>query len=96
MKIIQAGELWLDYHRFNSQKNSVKSYEALISKFYQDFGERSIESVTTDEILGFRTKLPKGKNNKPNESNMPTSRPSSTSSGAMSIQISAIPVTTRC
>ncbi len=61
MKIIQAGELWLDYHRFNSQKNTVKSYEALLSRFNKDFGERSIENVTTDEILEFLNQITEGR-----------------------------------
>jgi integrase/recombinase XerD len=43
------------------KKNTVKSYEALLSGFYQDFGERSIESVTTDEILGFLNEITEGK-----------------------------------
>ena len=61
MKIIQAGELWLDYHRFNSQKNTVKSCEALLSRFNKDFGEQSIESVTTDEILEFLNQITEGR-----------------------------------
>ncbi len=61
MKIIQAGELWLDYHRFNSQKNAGKSYEELLSRFSKDFGERSIESITTDEILEFLNEISEGK-----------------------------------
>ncbi|MBC8427053.1 MAG: phage integrase N-terminal SAM-like domain-containing protein [Deltaproteobacteria bacterium] len=43
------------------KKNTVKSYEALLRRFNQDFGERSIESVTTDEILEFLNEITEGK-----------------------------------
>jgi len=44
-----------------TKKNTVKSYQALLSRFNQDFGERSIESVTTDEILEFLNQITEGR-----------------------------------
>ena len=60
MKITQAGKLWLDYHRSNSQKNAVKAYEALLSRFSQDFGEKSLDGLTSDQILEFLNKITEG------------------------------------
>jgi site-specific recombinase XerD len=60
MKIKAAGKPWLDYLRLNSQKNTVTSYEAILARFRQDFGERSIEGVTTDEII-FTTVKPRNR-----------------------------------
>jgi len=56
----------------------------------------ALKASPQTKSLNFWMRLRKGRNNKPNASNMPTSQPSSTSSESMSIQISAIPATTRC
>ncbi|MBC8466528.1 MAG: tyrosine-type recombinase/integrase [Deltaproteobacteria bacterium] len=42
------------------KKNTVKAYEALLSRFCQDFGERSLDSFTSDEILEFLNKITEG------------------------------------
>jgi site-specific recombinase XerD len=60
MKITQGGKLWTDYHGSDSQKNTVRAYEAVLSRFCQDFGEISLDSVTSDEILGFLNKITEG------------------------------------
>ena len=33
MKVAQAVDFWLEYHKANSQKNTVRVYEELIFKF---------------------------------------------------------------
>ncbi|MBC8420400.1 MAG: site-specific integrase [Desulfobacterales bacterium] len=42
------------------KKNTVRAYEALLSRFYQDFGERSLDSLTSDQILGFLNEITEG------------------------------------
>ena len=42
------------------KKNTVKAYEALLSRFCQDFGEKSLDSLTSDQILEFLNKITEG------------------------------------
>ena len=51
MKVSRAVDNCLEYHRVNSQKNTLISYEFLLSKFSAAFGDRELESITSEEIL---------------------------------------------
>ena len=42
MKLSQAGNCFLEYHKLNSKKNTVRNYELVLSKFCDKFGEREI------------------------------------------------------
>jgi len=57
MKTNQAVKNFLDYHRTNSKKNTLRNYSYILGYFQIKFGEREIESITPDEILGFLTEL---------------------------------------
>ena len=39
---------------------TLKNYEFLFSRFQDEFGDRDIESITSDEILSFLTRLTEG------------------------------------
>jgi hypothetical protein len=51
MKVSQATKSFLDYHRMNSKKNTVRNYLYLLIEFSIQFGDREAESLTSEEIL---------------------------------------------
>ena len=51
MKISQAVEIWLEYHRLHSKKNTVKLYEAILSKIQKPSGGQLSISITSPEVL---------------------------------------------
>ena len=60
MNVSQASKIWLDYHRAHSKKNTVRAYEFTIAKFNQNFANRNLNEVSTDDILDFMTKFTEG------------------------------------
>ena len=60
MNVSEASERYLDYHRLNSKKDTVYNYKSLLSKFCAAFGDRELDSLTTDEIYSFLTRLTEG------------------------------------
>ena len=63
MKLSKAAIIWIDYHKTHSKKNTLRSYQAVIEPFCQEFGDREIGDVTPNEILTFLNRLTDG--NKP-------------------------------
>ena len=59
MKVSQAVDFHLQYHRANSKKNIVKTCEFVFSRFAVQFGKRDLASISTEEVLGFLLSLPK-------------------------------------
>jgi site-specific recombinase XerD len=57
MKVSKAVNLFLDYHKMNSQKNTVRSYGSLLAKFGDHFPDKELDSISTEEILSFLTGL---------------------------------------
>ena len=51
MKVSKAAKIWIDYHKTHSKKNTVRSYQSVIDRFCQDFGDCEIDQVTPDEVL---------------------------------------------
>ena len=47
MKVSKAVNLFLDYHKMNSQKNTIRVYGSLLAKFREHFPERDLESITS-------------------------------------------------
>ena len=39
MKVSKAAAIWIDYHNTHSKKNTVRSYQSVIERFCQDFGD---------------------------------------------------------
>jgi integrase len=60
MKVSRAVDNCLEYHRVNSQRNTLISYEFLLSKFSAAFSDRELGSITSEEILSFLTRLSDG------------------------------------
>jgi site-specific recombinase XerD len=60
MKVAKAIDLYLEYHRLNSQKNTNRSYESLLSEFRNQFPDRDPESISPKEILSFLGVLNEG------------------------------------
>lgn len=60
MKVNEAVEYCLAYHRSNSQINTLRSYEFLLSKFEDFFGERDLEEISSVGVLSFLTQLCEG------------------------------------
>jgi site-specific recombinase XerD len=42
------------------KKNTLRTYQSVLSKFSAQFGERDLDSVTPDEILSFLTGINQG------------------------------------
>jgi len=58
MKVHYAVYCCLEYHRANSKKKSTaKNYEILLTIFNREFGDRKLESITSDEVMGFLNRL---------------------------------------
>jgi integrase/recombinase XerD len=60
MKITQAVTFWLEYHKANSKKNTVRAYEELIFKFCKEYGDNDLNDLTSDEVLAFLNAITKG------------------------------------
>ena len=60
MKVSQAVNYYLDYHKMNSKKNTIRNQEFILSRFQNNFGNRELESITSDEILSFLTQFTEG------------------------------------
>jgi integrase/recombinase XerD len=61
MKLSEASKLWLEYHRAHSKENSIRAYEALLGRIYEEFGDVNLEDMTTDKILPFINRITDGK-----------------------------------
>jgi len=62
MNVSQAIGIFLNYHRVNSKKTTLRNHEFVLARFSHHFGEREAESISSDEILTFLTKLTEGRN----------------------------------
>ncbi|MCD6534664.1 MAG: hypothetical protein J7L25_11425 [Deltaproteobacteria bacterium] len=63
MNVSQAVEYYLQYHRANSKKNTVKTCEYVMFRFSETFAERELEEVSQEEVLDFLIKLTNGNTN---------------------------------
>jgi site-specific recombinase XerD len=60
MKVTPACNCFLDFHRTNSKKNTLKNYDLVLSKFCDQFGERDLASITQETVLAFLTEYTEG------------------------------------
>lgn len=60
MKVSQATKSFLDYHRMNSKENTLRNYLFLLTEFSSQFGDREMESLTSEEVLSFLSHLTEG------------------------------------
>lgn len=61
MKVSDAINFCLQYHKINSRPNTVKNYEFLLGKFGESYNDREIDSITTEEIISFLVDLSEGR-----------------------------------
>jgi len=60
MKVHYAVHCCLEYHQANSKKSTAKNYEILLAIFNREFGDRELESITSDEVMGFLNRIGEG------------------------------------
>jgi integrase/recombinase XerD len=60
MKVSKAIKICLDYHRNHSKPNTVRSYEAILTKFGLIFGDKDLEEISSEDILTFLDKITYG------------------------------------
>jgi len=49
MKLSQAAQLFLTYHKSHSKENSVRAYTLVLTQLLEDFGNEHLEAITTAE-----------------------------------------------
>ena len=57
MKVSKAINLFLDYHKLNSQKKYGPGLRVALVKFRDHFPDRDLDSITSEEVLSFLTSL---------------------------------------
>ena len=60
MKLSKAIKNCLDYHRSHSKPNTVRSYEAILTKFDLTFGDKELAEISSEDILTFLDKITDG------------------------------------
>jgi hypothetical protein len=58
MRVSEAKRCFLDYHRMNSKTNTIRNYGLVPTRFCDQFGERDLESISSDEILSYKPSMP--------------------------------------
>ena len=51
MQVFEAVKIWLEYHKTNSREKTLRTYRTILSKFRDEFGERNLGGLTSEEIL---------------------------------------------
>lgn len=57
MKVSQAVDYCLNYHRQNSKMSTLGNYDFILSRFKTQFEQREISSITQDEIITFLSSI---------------------------------------
>ena len=60
MELSKALKICLDYHRNHSKPNTVRSYEAILTKLDLTFGDKDLEEISSEDILIFLDKITDG------------------------------------
>ncbi len=60
MKVAQGIHYWLEYHNLHSKKSTFKTYRSILSRLTAQFGERDLNSLTSEEVLSFLTNINQG------------------------------------
>jgi Phage integrase, N-terminal SAM-like domain len=90
MQVYEAVKIWLEYHKTNSKEKTLRTYRTILLKFRDEFGERSLEDLTSEEILSFLGRVTDGAKQLTKRSDTPSSPLFSTSSGRISTKTSKI------
>ena len=68
MKVSKTVKICLDYHRNHSKPNTVRSYEAILTKFGLIFGDNYLGKISSEDILTFFDKITDGTKTSPFDS----------------------------
>ncbi len=60
MKVKQTVDYFINYHKAIFKKNTTRNQVFVLIRFLGEFGDRKLESITSDEILSFLNRLTKG------------------------------------
>jgi hypothetical protein len=61
MKVSDAINYCLQYHKINSRTNTERNYEFLLSKFGKVYNNKEIDFISIEEIISFLVDLSEGK-----------------------------------
>ena len=95
MKVSQAAIFWLNYHRANSSKNTIRAYKELLERFCQENGDKDLKELTSDEVLGFLNGITEGKKPQTRKTRFHISHPFLISPKTILTKVSKILVTVR-
>ena len=56
MELVQAIQVYQEYHRMNSGKNTTESYGATLTRLGDHFGN-DLVAITSEEVLSFLNKI---------------------------------------
>lgn len=59
MKVSQAIDFHLQYHRANLKKNTIKTCEFVLNRFATQLGKRDLASISKEVVLEFLLSLAK-------------------------------------
>jgi len=60
MQVSKVITIWQVYHKSNSKENTLKAYHMVLSNFNQEFGERDMREITSDDVLSFLKRITEG------------------------------------
>jgi integrase/recombinase XerD len=60
MQVFEAVKIWLEYHKSNSREKTHRTYRTILLKFCDEFGEKNLEDLTSEEILSFPRRMTDG------------------------------------
>jgi len=58
MQVYEAVKIWLEHHNTNSREKTIRTYRTIFAKFRDEFGERNLEDLNSEEILSCIFLLP--------------------------------------
>ena len=59
MKVSHAVTFWLNYHRANSSKNTIRAYKELMERFCKENGDKDLKEITANDVLVFLNEITK-------------------------------------
>ena len=60
MLLSQGIKVCMEYHRSNSRENTIRAYEFVLGRLHDQFKDRDMGSLTSDEMLSFLNQLCEG------------------------------------
>jgi len=57
MQVFEAVKIWLEYHTTNSREKTRWAYRTILFESRDEFGERSLGDLTSEEVLSFLARM---------------------------------------